>query len=159
METKSFRPQRQVPVFRKLANQGLITNLKLQKTSVAACVWEFNLSADLTIQFDDGRSISMGNLSNYRFRVTYSRRTEPRVYIIAPVLKRRIHTWEQDDGRLCLYRPDLWSWRDNMQFDQELFPQVALWTYYYELWLETGTWYGEEAPHPRKFRATPRYVG
>ena len=146
MGASIFRPRRQRAAFQRLVDRGYVTDLTARTHRAGERhVWEFRLG-DLELRSADTLDISV-DLSKYWFRVVHTRRREPRIYLLAPTLAHKPHTWRDEDDRLCLYRPDYWSWKPDMRFDQDLFPQVCMWAFYTELWLATGKWYGEEAPH------------
>lgn len=51
------------------------------------------------------------------------------------------------DSSLCLYWPKQWWWTPGESLAATLVPWSAFWLYYYELWEETGKWYGPSSPH------------
>jgi hypothetical protein len=48
---------------------------------------------------------------------------------------------------LCLYHPQSRDWNDEMLVAKSIVPWSAEWLFYYEMWLVTGVWGGEEAEH------------
>ncbi len=46
------------------------------------------------------------------------------------------------DNSLCLYYPKYNEWDMNDSWSKTLVPWTSLWLFYYELWKETGEWYG-----------------
>ena len=86
----------------------------------------------------------------YRVRIVHPAPTRvPHVWVTAPVLHVDApHRFA--DASLCLYYPKdsiEHRWRAEMPPALTIVPWTAEWLLWYELWLETGTWYGPEAPH------------
>ncbi|MFD1786476.1 hypothetical protein ACFSC3_02710 [Sphingomonas floccifaciens] len=55
-----------------------------------------------------------------------------------------------DDPRgadLCLFHPRSRDWTDDMLLAESIVPWTAEWLFYYEMWLVTGLWGGDEAEH------------
>lgn len=50
-------------------------------------------------------------------------------------------------GLLCLYWPKDQNWNSRKFIADTIIPWTAQWLLYYELWLDTGEWLGEESPH------------
>lgn len=143
-----FNPRRQVAAFERLTTQDLITDLNSKHNYAhTAYQWQFRL-AEIVLQGEQlPQSIDL-DYTRYQLYVTHTRRQEPRVFIQSPILPLRCkHTWHQEDGRLCLYKPELWQWQTDMHFDKHLFSNVIMWIYHFEMWQATGIWYGEEALH------------
>lgn len=55
------------------------------------------------------------------------------------------HTYAPD--RPCLFYPAGREWRSDMMIATTIIPWLALWLYYYEVWLATGNWAGSSIPH------------
>lgn len=72
-------------------------------------------------------------------------RPGPRVYVLDPVITDWIHRLK--DGALCLYYPPDRDWNEEKIMAYTIIPWAAEWLYWYEIWQETGEWYGPEAPH------------
>ena len=82
----------------------------------------------------------------YTIVVSYRYPKAPRVRVSTPSL-RSDAPHRYPDGSLCLYYPRDESWTPNMFISETIVPWAALWLAFYELWLQTGQWYGPEAPH------------
>lgn len=81
----------------------------------------------------------------YRVRIEYDWYS-PRVFVESPnLLKSCPHRYS--DGSLCLYYPPDRSYSSNSFIANTIVPWVCEWLYFYEIWLETGIWWGDEAPH------------
>jgi hypothetical protein len=84
----------------------------------------------------------------YVVEIRYRQPKPPEVHVLSPSLKDDApHRYS--DGSLCLYYPRDRSWTSNMLIAQTIVPWTAIWLAFYELWLRTGEWHGEEAPHHR----------
>jgi len=82
----------------------------------------------------------------YRVRIDHEGGDAPAVWVEKPDLpKDAPHRYPS--GKLCLYWPEEWSWRDEETLAETIVPWAALWLYYYEVWQVTGEWLGPEAPH------------
>ena len=142
--SKTFSPGRQVSAFRRLADQGFITDLTFKNSpSSGAITWNFRMGK-VTFQTDAGSEEC--NFTNYYLKVRYTPTAPPVVYILEPTLPKRTKHLHKD-GSLCLYKSSNWQWQNDMQFDRDLFSTVCGWIYYHEKFLQTGIWYGEEATH------------
>ncbi|MEP7379135.1 MAG: hypothetical protein ABI725_06170 [Chloroflexota bacterium] len=51
------------------------------------------------------------------------------------------------DRTLCLYHRDDPGWDRRKPIALTILPWIFEWCYFYELWLETGVWYGIEYAH------------
>lgn len=82
----------------------------------------------------------------YQTKLVYRLPKPPQVWITTPTLRPDApHCYK--DKSLCLYYPKDQSWQPNMKISRTFIPWAALWLAFYEIWLETDQWYGEEAPH------------
>lgn len=82
----------------------------------------------------------------YEVAIEYRMGWSPRAWVISPKLADdapRIYSME----KLCLYHPFEWDWHGNRILAATIFPWVANWLFFYEIWLDTGEWLGPEAPH------------
>jgi len=90
---------------------------------------------------------------NYSFKLEYSIKGGPRVYILSPPLIRNgknekiPHMYEQK--RLCLYFPKYQEFTSRKYLAETIIPWISLWLYYYETWHQTGKWLGGGI-HPTK---------
>lgn len=87
--------------------------------------------------------------SVYTVKVVYSPPKKPRVWVISPTPKANApHRYHNKS--LCLYYPGDYSWTSDCYIATTIIPWTAEWLLLYEIWDKTGTWYGAEAPHPRR---------
>jgi hypothetical protein len=80
------------------------------------------------------------------YRFAGRRSKPPSVWIQSPELDSEAPHRYKDDS-LCLYFPQDRSWTAGTYISETIVPWTALWLAFYEIWLETGRWYGPEAPH------------
>lgn len=82
----------------------------------------------------------------YHILIKYNIGLVPRVWVLSPELKATApHRYQ--DGYLCLYWDKEWAWFPDQDITKTIVPWVALWLYYYEIWLDTNEWLAEAAPH------------
>jgi hypothetical protein len=86
----------------------------------------------------------------YTVRVAYAvaqRGCSPRVVVLCPALDETApHRFS--DGTLCLYHPnDVTRWMPDRFIADTIVPWTAEWLLFYELWVDTGAWWGPEVPH------------
>lgn len=82
----------------------------------------------------------------YRVVIEYRGGRSPRVKVLDPPIdKGAPHRYK--GGYLCLFVYEDGSWNEDSIIAKTIVPWAAEWLYYYEIWLETGEWFGEEAPH------------
>jgi hypothetical protein len=89
----------------------------------------------------------------YEVKLVYSLcgkyHSPPSVWIESPVLHPYApHRYRS--GALCLYLPRDWSWTPHKYISKTIVLWAALWLAFYEIWIDTGHWYGPEAPHAVK---------
>ncbi len=85
----------------------------------------------------------------YKIEIIYRGKKTPKVFILAPKLESNApHTFS--DGSLCLCHPNDNSWKQNDLISCTIIPWVAEWIYFYEVWKDTGIWFGREASHKGK---------
>jgi len=138
-----FHPEIQVAAFRHLLSLGYIFNLRHRKSKRGIYYWTFRMGA-VGIRIHD--KVLTRQFFRYKVMVEYRPSKPPMVFITKPTLdKKAPHVYKA--GHLCLFKPKNWEWHDGRKFDLDLFPQVCLWLYYYEVWQQTGIWYGQEAQH------------
>lgn len=82
---------------------------------------------------------------HYHVEVQYRIGAQPKVYVREPAITAAPHLYE--DGSLCLYWPQQWVWRADRLIAHTIVPWAALWLLYYELWQDTGLWFGP-SHHP-----------
>jgi hypothetical protein len=89
------------------------------------------------------------NFDKYKVKIVYRGQDVPKVFLLnPPLVKNPKHIYQ--DNSLCIYFPQDWKWNENEYITETIVPWTYVWLYFYEIWLETGTWYGEEAPHRGK---------
>lgn len=92
-----------------------------------------------------GMLISTHMQQTYSVKIVY-KSEYPQVFITHPqIIKNSPHTY--DDNSLCLYYPPDKSYKKDKLIAKTIIPWTCEWLYYYEIWLETGVWWGPEAPH------------
>lgn len=77
----------------------------------------------------------------YRVTIVYYNRT-PRVHVVDPDILPDA-PYRNADGSLGLYYPPDGSWTPKKLIANTIVPWACLWLYFYEVWVTTGTWYGE----------------
>ena len=82
----------------------------------------------------------------YEIRLVYHFPKVPQVWIVSPKLQANApHRYGNE--ALCLYYPQDRSWQPTMKLSVTFVPWTVLWLAFYEIWLVTGQWFGEEASH------------
>jgi hypothetical protein len=91
----------------------------------------------------------------YLVQIQYEARRYPNTVILAPKLARfrgqpLPHVYPGE--RLCLFYPkaDPAEWTPAMWLSDTILPWTALWLIYYEHWLVTGVWLGDEIDHTKE---------
>jgi hypothetical protein len=86
----------------------------------------------------------------YRIRIVHpAPERRPSVWVDAPTLHPNAPHRFPDDS-LCLYDPKDpldQRWHSQVPLALTIVPWTAEWLFFYELWLESGTWHGPEAAH------------
>lgn len=141
MGKNRFKPATQICDLRELEDSQYINNFgfnwNLNKTSIS---FKFGL----TQQKIGGEEVST-NFGQYKIRIEYSKTLAPKVFIENPKPIKHKHMYR--DKSLCLYHRDNFKWGDNKSIAYNLIPWTYMWIYYYEMWLKTGKWYGDEYQH------------
>lgn len=84
---------------------------------------------------------------SYRIQVVYGLSGSPKVFVRSPVLPEGTpHRWP--DGRLCLYWPKEWRWKDSESIPETIMSWTALWLEYYEIWQRLEEWCGPSSHDP-----------
>ncbi|WP_416044592.1 hypothetical protein ACMXKO_10175 [Clostridium tyrobutyricum] len=85
--------------------------------------------------------------NTYTVKINYLYKKVPKVYVIEPqILRNSPHIYP--DKSLCLYYPKDFSFdKKTSLIADTIIPWTAEWLYFYEIWMETGIWWGNEAPH------------
>ena len=87
----------------------------------------------------------------YRVKIVAKEKKVPRVWITAPTIRPHApHRY--GDKSLCLFYPGDGNWNRSSWIAETIVPWTAEWLLFYELWVETGKWWGPEAPHKGKKR-------
>ena len=85
--------------------------------------------------------------SNYEFTLVYQYGRAPKIHIVSPKLKERANGEKiphvYSENRPCLYYPKSNEFFHDMMLSETIIPWLALWLYFYEIWLITGEWLGE----------------
>ena len=87
----------------------------------------------------------------YVVEVEYPIGFRPKITILSPVLQKRDdqsripHVYASDYP--CLYYPKNGEWNPHKLIAIYVIPWISMWLYFYEVWLATGTWYGEGIDH------------
>jgi len=86
------------------------------------------------------------NSPTYVVRVIYEPNNIPKVKVLKPELRSDApHVYK--NGLLCLYYPNDASWNRSKLLGKTIFPWIAEYLYFYELWLASGEWLGSEVQH------------
>jgi hypothetical protein len=86
----------------------------------------------------------------YTVKLVILDKAAPKVFVSMPEI-RADAPHRYDDGSLCLYDPRTYEghepeWTPADKVADTVLPWAAVWLHLYEIWCETGTWYGPEAP-------------
>lgn len=100
----------------------------------------------------DGEFIFTGDLMIkpelpvYNVSVHYRFNRRPLVYVNNPQLVEHCpHRYS--DKSLCLYHSENYKWNADKLIAGNIMQWTIAWCYFYEAWLQTGTWFGPEVPH------------
>ncbi len=83
----------------------------------------------------------------YTVLINYRGDLRPYVKIIMPALVEDPPHFYKESKTLCLYHPQNYNWTKEKLIAKDILPWTAAWIYFYEVWLQTGNWYGPEADH------------
>lgn len=83
----------------------------------------------------------------YTVSITYRGSSSPIVKIVSPELVSDPPHFYKGSKSLCLYHPENFKWAKEKLIANEIVAWTAAWIYFYEVWLQTGIWYGPEASH------------
>lgn len=89
------------------------------------------------------------NIQAYTIEITYRGGIDPKVMILNPDIDENNPHYYKKSRSLCLYKPDLFEWKRHYLVSKYIVRWTSAWIYFYEVWLQTGKWYGPEAPHNR----------
>ena len=140
-----FDGRSQVEGLLELEKQGLIKDFKRTTDRFHSAKSKFTFGL-CPFFFDMPEGQINGDFSKYKIKVAYGANTAPRVFVTSHKLDKDCpHLYA--DGRLCLYKPDIFVWTNRHSIAKDIVPLVYAWLYFYEKWVETGKWLGPEAPH------------
>ncbi len=140
MGRNNFHPPLQIKALRELSDLGYIQNFEFVKDVFG----KYRFLFLLTNQEIGGEAVST-DFSKYKIRVECSTTLPPKIFIEEPVVSKMKHMYK--DRSLCLYHWSKFKWGDDKSIAQNLIPWVYMWIYFYELWLKTDKWYGDEYLH------------
>ena len=110
------------------------------------------LFPQFTYSWHQGRGVWRGALQpqsngvTYQVRIAYKITDRPRVKVLHPEIRQDApHLYPGKE--LCLYYPADRTWHPGLPIASTIVPMAAEWLFFYELWMESGTWWGPEAPH------------
>ncbi len=83
----------------------------------------------------------------YTVKITYRDWKNPRAQILSPRLVEGTPHYYSKTRTVCLYHPDNFQWKKDISIATTIVPWVSSWIFFYEVWKQTGTWFGEEADH------------
>jgi hypothetical protein len=87
------------------------------------------------------------NFPEYKVKIEYRLGRHPRIKIVSPTLVEKPPHYYSDTNSICLYHPNDFTWSKSVSLAETIIPWTSCWIYFYEVWKESGVWYGEEAPH------------
>lgn len=83
--------------------------------------------------------------TEYLVKIMYRKKLDPKVFVISPEIIRKRHRYE--DLSLCIYKQTKFIWREDRLISKYIVPLTVMWLHFYEVYVETGFWYGPEAQH------------
>lgn len=83
----------------------------------------------------------------YTISITYLGNLRPLVKVLKPELVADPPHIYEESRSLCLYHPKNYNWTKEKLIAKNIVSWTAAWIYFYEVWLQTGIWYGPEAAH------------
>ena len=137
-----YNPAIQIKGLKKIEND-LINNLSFRWKYNSVLVFNFSLTN--TFIYIEGKK-NEKDFSNYKIRIEYSHKSEPKVFIDEPSILNSVpHRYP--DKSLCLYKKTKFSWSNSNSIAKDIVTLIIMWVYYYEIWKITNVWYGREASH------------
>lgn len=94
-----------------------------------------------------GEVLAHETLPVYTLKISYRYNQPPLVQVLAPALVEKPPHFYADTQSLCLYHPRDFTWHREVSLAAEIVPRAVGWMYFYEKWLQSGEWFGDEAPH------------
>lgn len=127
-----------------------VLSIGLQVARMAADFPSFHYSRHGCLLVWRGDLQPLDSSPNYQVRIEYefngTQSKHPRIFIEAPPLRPDApHTYSP--GHICLYYPPDGTWTPNQFISRIIVPLTAEWLAFYEVWKETGIWYGPEKEH------------
>lgn len=93
-----------------------------------------------------GDLVILPELPIYNVTITYNGSKIPTVIVNSPKLvDNPPHTYQ--DNSLCLFHRQNYDWDKDFLIAKNIVDWTASWAFFYEYWLQTGTWAGPEVPH------------
>jgi hypothetical protein len=127
-----------------------VLSIGLQVGRMTADFPSFRYSKHGSLLVWRGNLQPMDSAPNYQVRIEYevngTKSRHPRIFIEDPPLRPDApHTYSP--GNICLYYPPDGTWTPNHFVSRTIVPLIAEWLAFYEIWKETGIWYGPEKQH------------
>jgi hypothetical protein len=135
-----FNPKLQIDGLKELAAESYLSAFSFKRIYGDSLIFTFSL----TRQEIENEKVDV-DFSKYKLKITCSKDLPPKVFLIEPAITKPYHLY--NDGSLCLYHPNNFNWGDDKSIAKDLIPWTYMWIYYYEMWLSTGIWYGDEYEH------------
>jgi hypothetical protein len=142
---------KRIPRFNK---KSLARPLAIQDLAVRARFPQFKFHRDGSYGVWRGYFRPRESSPEFHLEVRYRPGSIPIVKLLSPTLHPDVPHVYQPDNDLCLYWPKDDPWQSTNLLATFIFPLAWSWIGYYELWLETGIWFGPESPHRRPSRST-----
>ncbi len=83
----------------------------------------------------------------YTVSITYRGDSSPLIKVLNPELVEEPPHIYSETRTLCLYKPSNYKWTKDKLIAKDIVSWTAAWIYFYEVWLQSGEWFGPEAPH------------
>ncbi len=102
----------------------------------------------------DGRIVFSGRMTvrpefdEYEVQIIYRGGLGPEARILSPKFGWDAPHILNGEGLLCLYKEDIFQWKEHYLIADYIIGWVAEWIYFYEAWKESRRFEGPEAPHP-----------
>jgi hypothetical protein len=111
------------------------------------------LYPDFRYSWKRGQYVITGTLQptehspKYQIEITCKQSMTPQTKVLDPLLEKNTPHVFRDKGTLCLFHKNDFQWNEKKKIAETILPWTSAWLYFYEVWLETGIWFGEEYPH------------
>lgn len=140
MGNNRYNPTIQIDGLKELAAESYLSAFSFKRFLRSNLIFSFSL----TQQEINGEKVDV-DFSKYKLKVVCSKIHPPKIFIKQPIIAKPKHMYK--DGSLCLYHWSNFKWGDDKSIARDLIPWTYMWVYYYEMWLSTGIWYGDEYEH------------